>query len=296
MRRLRLSWVLVLLALTVGLSASLVRANGNSAPSPEKSNSTTPPIRPQQRSHPDTKTEQTQGLPPSRPEFHTVSQPEPSHSKGTTENQPKQSERDIDWSGWAQAAVAAIGLCIIWRTLKAIEKQVVANEVAAGAAKDSADLARATFLSTHRPKIIVRGAAIMRSTNPANMRNDGVEFMIVNVGPTQGTVFEISARLWAQESWAGLPARPPYIGADSLSKPLQPGEAFRYIHDLGEEEAFAFGYADQRGKPETDLVFLGYIHYRDEAGRQYQTAFARRYDAAAKRFTAVDQTEYEYQD
>jgi hypothetical protein len=45
-----------------------------------------------------------------------------------------------------------------------------------------------------------------------------------------------------------------------------------------------------------DIHFFGYMQYRDNIGIVRRTAFCRRYDIRTRRFSVVDDPDYEFSD
>lgn len=192
--------------------------------------------------------------------------------------------------------VLAVSTIALWRVTKK----------SADAVKQAADVARDEFLSTHRPKLIVRRIA----TKEIKGAHDtlGVDFVIANIGDTAAKIIEISTKLWHEQSGEVLedfPARPPYGASTSVSITIQSGESYMYTH-AGEEillslVPFEEGYTKVsvpkgRATSGSDFLFLGYIVYEDGLRKKRRTAFCRRYDFGTKRFTPIDDPDYEYQD
>ncbi|MFO0775022.1 MAG: hypothetical protein U0172_10190 [Nitrospiraceae bacterium] len=168
-----------------------------------------------------------------------------------------------------------------------IEKQVTANQVAAEAGKDSADLAQKTFLFANRQKFIVRHIGIP---------GDCIRFEVVNTGGTAGIGREISLCLLDSFPPGSLPGQPPYAESKQISMRLDSGQSEEMTHSLSKEEIEDIEMQIGFGNFQTDKVLLGYIQYADDLGRKYRTAIARQLNAKGASFSPSDNPEYEYQD
>ena len=167
------SLALILVAASLVLSAPNLYANGSQNQEP-RNKQTSPPLRIQPESHTDKNEPQAQNHPPPPASVSFSSE----SKANTNKNEPTKETKwwaDMNWSGWAQTSVGAIGVVVVWLTLLAIRDQVLANRRTADAALISVILTREEFISTHRPKMIVRGISIS---------NDVIEFAMINIGAT----------------------------------------------------------------------------------------------------------------
>lgn len=293
MKSLRLSWILVLLALAWSLNAASLLANGppsqepkSSAPLPSTKQQISKPPAPriEQQSQSNEKGSQAHRSPvaPIEP----VSQPTADTEKKSTANQPERYFHSAFApsmaAAWAQVVVGAIGLFVIWRTLKAVEL--------------TAQTARDEFLATHRPQLRVRQVEFIESNGLVK----GVRYTVHNAGDSEGVITEVSERLWLAEVSLGLRLMPSYR-APGITRitgiTLKPGghAVSEHIHPDGEGlnfQAVFDGFGVQDNKP----LFLGYISYKDQAGTVRKTAFLREYDRPTRRFAIIDHPDYEYQD
>jgi hypothetical protein len=170
----------------------------------------------------------------------------------------------------------------------------------AESAKTSADLAFKEFVASHRPRIVVRKFAPIKSEG----RVTGISYAIHNVGDGPGTVVAISGKVWFPHRGENLPAIPEYPAPIPRSDTLKSGGWIQCQHFADEmtqqEFSFSFGFmkavADNPDSQNPSLLFLGYVDYVDEAGRKRQTAFLRQFDFKAGRFGPIEHPDYEYQD
>ena len=147
----------------------------------------------------------------------------------------------------------------------------------------SVDLARDEFISTHRPRLRVRGI----QTDAPHI---STYIKVVNVGETTATITGVTAVLARKQGSKWLPQGP------DLSKPtplLAPAEA---VVKAGEERGFGFF---PNGVPNGDapLFFVGLIKYVDALGTERTTGFAWFYDAIQNTFihpAKLDQRDYEF--
>lgn len=167
--------------------------------------------------------------------------------------------------------------------------------------QESIKLARAEFLSTHRPKIIVR--AIYRDDAPNNEQQPApqVTFSIANVGSTPATIFEISATVMSID-W-DLCARPAYAPSAKHNTVIHIGNPLPITipiqDDVAAQQDMASGFYQGNSAFDTSkesICCFGYILYRDSIERIYRTAFLRRYNPSTSHWDKVDDPDYEYQD
>ena len=171
----------------------------------------------------------------------------------------------------------------------------IARESSATAVS-SVDVARQEFISTHRPKIVVRRVSCDEAMSNAPEISLQLHLTMTNVGATSATIYEISAILIDIPS--SLPAGPPYGDHSTWKIVLNGGESHTDIVHISTSNDIVgkFNHADGFGSCVTSIYCLGYIMYEDSLHRRYRTAFMRRYNAETKRFYGVIDPDYEYQD
>lgn len=180
---------------------------------------------------------------------------------------------------------------------------VCVSRVQAKLTRRAIALAREEFLATHRPRVAVRRISvdIDRAANKL-----GVQYTISNIGDSTATIIAISERLWLPDSSTNLPPLPPYDPPRIESIKLESGESelLRYDEPAGEllhiydvQSGFAKAMIED-GKTVNgpELLFLGFVRYEDAIHRSRETAFLRRQDFTTKRFSPIEERDYEYQD
>lgn len=149
----KLSWVFTLFALSLTLNVASLSAAGSELLALTKSNVPSPPTGDQQqkREKP-TDYSQNNPLPPWK--SITTNPPQLIANQEKTEQHSQELYYEWFWppiwSGWAQVLVAAIGLFIIWRTLKAVEQQAESSSVSANAANASTNIAKLSMIASSR--------------------------------------------------------------------------------------------------------------------------------------------------
>lgn len=150
----KLSWVLILVASGLALSAPSLSASESENQGSVKNSSPSPPTWEQRQRETKQQPSDTQGNPLPPWKSLTVSQFENNPKKEAIRQQPQGPYYDWfwppSWSGWAQVIVAGFGLFFIWRTLQAIERQAEANSLTANAATDANRIANASLTIVQR--------------------------------------------------------------------------------------------------------------------------------------------------
>lgn len=166
--------------------------------------------------------------------------------------------------------------------------------------KESLDLARKEFISTHRPKLIVRGITMKPHSHPSLPIEPGkpmiVEAVIINIGDSPAEIFNSNATILVGGRTFG--ARTPFGPAhDNFNGvKLAPGGAYTIVVTADKVHFENAGqYAPVRNG-EKVIYFFGYMMYRDDLGNERRTTFCRRYDPNAERFILVDNSDYEHAD
>ena len=165
--------------------------------------------------------------------------------------------------------------------------------------RQSINLATKEFVSTHRPKIVVRELMILPESHPLQIR-----YVIANVGASDATIVESHIEL--QD-----------VG-DRILRPLQPIEGANPVGNVTlaagtqifreqnsrisridfntnvfrEERIQDLGHLVRQPR----LFFRGFIVYVDANDVRRRTAFCRRYELPSQRFRASEDPDYEYAD
>jgi hypothetical protein len=195
----------------------------------------------------------------------------------------------IGWQSWETrraAKAAADSVAAINRQAGIMERQTAAIE------KD--------LVLTQRPKIYVRNFYFSSPTGrlqnsvgvTAGSFLDG-QFYIVNYGGTPAHLVESYCEVFLDIS---LPMERPYEGKDGGKELeiIQPGAStprlFRRATPLTAPERMDI----QQGQKH--LYILGWVEYLDDVGTRRRMAFCRLYNFGTRRFTPVNNTDYEHQD
>lgn len=200
--------------------------------------------------------------------------------------------------------VAGGQLVLFWRQLRLIDKSLKPAQVAAEAAKKSADLAREEFISSHRPRLIVR--RVQARFTPA-INEHGINLVIANIGDSISTnitgninIKVISTSHQAEFEKESMPQygnveidigalinRPPRNSPD-----LSAGQRTFVFFGSDEINADSMTRID-RG--ENLLYFYGYITYSDVNGISRDCGFFRTYNPNSGKFHAKeDDPDYEW--
>lgn len=201
-----------------------------------------------------------------------------------------------------------VGLAVtVWLQMRQLEltRQALADaEIeraeALDATRRSLDLAQAEYIASHRPQLFVRNIQLKRPERYHAYFKSDVEptgqFYVENTG---GAVAEIT------DSYcngictdADLPMRRPYEGESgngplTAGYKLQPGGSAPGLFRVSPWAPSHIGEVN-KGTAGWKFFLLGWIEYRDERGRQYRTAFCRRWNATSERFEAVADRDYEH--
>jgi hypothetical protein len=158
------------------------------------------------------------------------------------------------------------------------------------------DLMREDFISTHRPKLIIRGPQLMNASEDDLTR---IHFEIVNIGASDATTHRSGVEA------SNVPRRPkrPYVivgDEDFLGgEIISPGESTSHVYTcpVSRLALAAIQTRTLRNPPPDDIFVLrGIIAYNDGNGIMRRTGFWREYDFDARRFRPSDDPDYEYQD
>ena len=205
--------------------------------------------------------------------------------------------------GGLQLLLFAWQLWLIRESLKDAKLAADAARDAAKAATLQAETAAKEFISSHRPKLIVRELLRLTSVSPG--RSIELRYVIANVGSSDAEVVESHVEI--QDIRDGI-LRPlqPFEGANPIGRAvLAPGShIFREqgstvstlslaVSRMVEERQRARGRQTEDGR---GVYFRGFVIYADKNGVRRRTGFCRIYDAETERFYATDDPDYEYAD
>jgi hypothetical protein len=194
--------------------------------------------------------------------------------------------------------VGVVGTCLALRTLKAMQRQ--------------AELMDKTMVLTFRPKLIIRGIALIPGrlveiAGTTDVEDDlvwQIQYVVANTGGVAAHVTASNLTITKIEMVDGaLPTFPPYSGSrDSMGTfTVQPGEhkeGFIKLDRYTDTGRFRLLRAVREGGSTTpgNLYCLGFIEYRDAAAVKRRTAFCLHYDAQTERFERVGNPAFEYAD
>jgi hypothetical protein len=155
------------------------------------------------------------------------------------------------------------------------------------ATRETIDLARAEFISTHRPRLRIRSVA-RSTTNPADFI--GISFAVVNVGDSDANL------LGSQVMVDFFPEKPPIdSGGTDVVQPRKflPGASDSYVATSHHRKWLIL---QSEYNASRYLFVYGQIVYRNDLGTTYTTSFCRIWNLASNRFKRTDDPDYEYED
>lgn len=155
-------------------------------------------------------------------------------------------------------------------------------------AKEQSTLIRNEFISSHRPRLIVRRVRLL------NEAKDGekhvVRYVIANTGGTDAAVVEYNATA------DYLPfGRPPILLPLNLSQDVMEPR-FQVRQGAAVEQQTISVTPFKRGGNSGYLYFFGYVRYADDTGNIMTTAFCRIYNYSTSRFVPIEDSDLEYAD
>lgn len=202
----------------------------------------------------------------------------------------------IDQRGVAITALATIAIAVFTLTLYR------ATTAQGRLTRESIDLARKEFISTHRPRIALRNVYAVQSQDfPIT-----VTFSLVNSGETDAWIIQSAIVV-------EFPHRPDLMLIPesknrmdiALFGPLKAGELRTFVHidkylqwNSAEisQHAISVDDATHRRFMQKGLFFVGQIAYRDDLGTIRYLVFRHRYESDRSRFYPYQDTELNYAD
>ena len=183
-------------------------------------------------------------------------------------------------------AVAIATGCIAWFTIKLSG----AFSVQLRELKRSIDLARADFVSAHRPKLIVRHVSL----GPGQQATDAVkvEYVIANVGGTTARVLELNTTMKLTPDLGRAPPYDPKF-TQTIDTEIEPGKylSLRTASDALNYAALRTASRDLAAR----FYVFGYARFKDDIGVSRQMAFCRQLDPKTDRFVPTHDQDYEYE-
>jgi hypothetical protein len=182
----------------------------------------------------------------------------------------------------------------LWRSTRRLWQ---ATRQAVDGGNRALEIANKTYVSTHRPRIIVRGLATFLRPSSKNIVE--IRFTVHNNGDTLADILEYKFYMFLSDEHRkynpivlqDAPALPCRIdaGRDVLWSCHTDLNLLKFIN----ENNRVFWEFD---KPPHDWEFRGTIYYADINGGRRQSSFHRAYDFKTKRFRKIEDSEFEYGD
>lgn len=150
---------------------------------------------------------------------------------------------------------------------------------------------RELFVATHSPKLRIHSVCLKKPDSDPELiggsyKSHQLHYSIDNIGGSAATITKNSLEFKRLNKPLPIPS---YCDPLFIGKTIACGES---ISDSFGVEHFLISEAEDRGLD--DLYFFGYIDYRDSAQTTRRAAFCRRYISETKRFTKVNDEDYEY--
>jgi hypothetical protein len=235
--------------------------------------------------------------------------PQSPHEDPTSGNTKQPNGHPPSWYGffrWPEG----ITVWAIILTLIAIAHQTHETAKSARASSEQVSIAKSALVSSFRPKIVLRSAAL----NPRNLAdyqagNEGIwkiELLLVNTGSTQATIESCELEFeWGKDDPVPWDTKPRAICAQKwVSFVIRPAGRFPLEVDIPHDSGFSITFDlivqnlknPHGGRQTAWPTCRGTIIYSDENGHKRQTGFCRRWDISAERFLISEDPDLEYQD
>lgn len=212
----------------------------------------------------------------------------------------------------AVSALFAIAIFLVYvGQLRAMKRQAAymrdglnVTQMAAAAAKESADAAARTLILSHRPALVIRHIVVdgIDSGTIGEGLTNGYAW-VTNIGVLPATLLKVHAKWLLVKA---LPLENPSLQAlDTTSVPLllPPGQSCKIplpdwdLTSLDEHGQIWPIHSSPKNwlQDERVLFLIGYIKYRDEIGVR-RTYYCYRYSGELNRFIRVKHPNYNYTD
>ena len=161
-------------------------------------------------------------------------------------------------------------------------------------------LAREEFISSHRPKIILRSITIEPPSHSALPIEEGkpikIQGAVVNVGDTPTEI--VDSNLTILVGGTMFHARTPFGSTSNNLNDIKlvPGGAYTFWITADHIDFTNSSQIASLNRHEKIIYFFGFIMYRDGIGNIRRTAFCRKYIPETECFDIVDNPDYEYTD
>jgi len=204
-----------------------------------------------------------------------------------------------DWVAFFTAVLSVSTIFLWWETRSAAR----AGADQARLTRESIDLGNKEFISSHRPRIVLRGInAIIEDPKTGLVV---IRFNVHNTGSSKATITDI--KFWASGRIKDTFYFPEVIlNLPNLPHDIEAGFDFQAIAGSGKDWAdiiqngLSFvdaGYQEAAFRRENIyLTFRIKVFYQDILGGRRQTSAHRAFDFFERRFTKIADSEFEYQD
>ncbi len=163
----------------------------------------------------------------------------------------------------------------------------------------SIELAREEFIANHPPKLRVHSVILEYDYIPVigGGRPGEIQCFVDNIGGSMATIKERNLTFKKLEE--PMPPILPFRESLLIEKTIFRGESTIELLFLDDEvvNTLRLYETEMKGgskRTNTDLYFFGYIDYLDNIGTIRRIAFCRQFNIITKRFTAVNDEDYEY--
>ena len=192
-------------------------------------------------------------------------------------------------SGITAVAVAVIALIIfvLWVYVSDVLKTTA---IQSELIRHSVELTRAALVTTYPPSLVFRGFSLVERTFGENQKIQ-VNFTVTNKGATTATISETGMAVLVVHP-AQIPGDVPFARREVTNVTLRSGEASNWpmasASNLTQQEANALWQGSVK------IICVGYFTYRDDFGTIRNTGFCREYDFARRRWSVINDPDYEY--
>ena len=186
-------------------------------------------------------------------------------------------------------ATSAIGLIIfvLWVYLSDVLKTAAMQSELI---RHSVELTRAALVTTYPPALIFRGFGLVERSFGEHQKIQ-VNFTVTNKGATTATITETGATILVIQP-SQIPADVAFARREVTSVALRSGEASNW--PISSAANLTAGDANVLWQGVAKIVCIGYFTYRDDFGAFRNSGFCREYDMARRRWSIVNDPDYEY--
>jgi hypothetical protein len=199
----------------------------------------------------------------------------------------------VNWTPDFATAVATVVIAAFTIVL------AVSGSIQACLTRQAINLARDEFMASQRPKIIVRELRMLPQNHNTTVATVEVSYVVANTGASEAEIVESWIEI-KDVRYGLLPPLNPIEDETPIRKIVIKAGAniSRTQGSNVEHVSLQIGRmgAQRRHEEPPELVFRGFVTYRDKNQITRRTAFYRRYDFKTMRFRIVDDPDYEYAD